>query len=83
MKCKDCNQQICVHRTTDAEKDCVYQANGQSYSAKAQWISDTAIKLIASIPYEWVTDGLGKTEPRHLYAVRIAKEMADTIFGPL
>ncbi len=81
MKCKDCNQWICVHRTTDAEKDCVYQANGQPYSAKAQWISDTAVKLIASIPYEWVTNGLGKAEPRHLYAARIASEMADAIFG--
>ena len=81
MKCKDCNQWGCVYRTTDAEKDCAYQANGQSYSAKAQWISDTAVKLMTSIPYEWVTNGLGKAEPRHLYAARIASEMADAIFG--
>lgn len=79
MKCKDCNQN-CPYRTSDAEKDCVYQTS-QLLSAKAQWISDTAVKLIASIPYEWVTDGLGKTEPRHLYAARMAKEMADAIFG--
>lgn len=49
---------------------------------KELWISDMIVKLIASIPYEFVTSCNGQiNEPRHLYAARIAKEMADQIFG--
>ena len=85
MKCKDCTEMICGHRTTDAEMECYYSQYAQPSSSptKEQWISDTAVKLIASIPYEYVTSGVGgqTMEPRHIYAARIAKEMADTIFG--
>lgn len=50
-------------------------------SNKEQWVSDMIVKLIASIPYEFVTSCNGQVnEPRHLYAARIAKEMADQIF---
>lgn len=49
---------------------------------KLKWISDTAVKLLASIPYDYVIkDAVGTSEPRHKYAARIAKEMADVIFG--
>lgn len=49
---------------------------------KELWISDMIVKLIASIPYKYVTSCNGQVnEPRHLYAARIAKEMADQIFG--
>ena len=85
MKCKDCTDMICGHRTSDAEMECYYSQNAlpQSSQTKEQWISDTAVKLIASIPYEYVTSGAGGqiVEPRHIYAARIAKEMADVIFG--
>ena len=52
-------------------------------SQKEQWISETAVKLLLSIPYEYVCSGIGgqTIEARHLYAARIAKEMADVIFG--
>ena len=84
MKCKDCTNTICGYRTSDAEMECYYSQYAQSsLSNKEQWISDTAVKLVASIPYEYVTSGAGGQimEPRHIYAVRIAKEMADVIFG--
>lgn len=80
----------CPYRTTDGEKKCVYDevrytfsTNTQStLSNKEQWIADMIVKLIASIPYEFVTSCNGQVnEPRHLYAARIAKEMADQIFG--
>ena len=76
---------ICGHRTSDAEMECYYSqcALPQSSQTKEQWISDTAVKLIASIPYEYVTSGVGgqTMEARHVYAARIAKEMADVVFG--
>ena len=52
-------------------------------SPKDLWISETACKLIAQIPYEYVSSGVGgqTMEARHIYAARIAKEMADVIFG--
>jgi len=85
MKCKDCADMICPHRTTDAEMECYYYQYSQPLvsQTKEQWISDTVVKLIANIPYEYVTSGVeGQTmEPRHIYAARVAKEMADIIFG--
>lgn len=102
MKCKDCTEMICPHRTTDGERECYYQqyadftvtcpssqrqtnteaAPNGTLTSKELWISDTAVKLIAQIPYEYVTSCNGQiNEPRHLYAARIAKEMADQIFG--
>ena len=84
MKYKDCADVICPHRTTDAEMECYYYQYSQPLAqTKEQWISDTAVKLIASIPCEYVTNGVGgqTMEPRHIYAARIAKEMADVIFG--
>ena len=93
MKCKDCKDTACSYRTTDAETECVWNPQARAYikhdngkveillSPKALWISETAVKLIAQIPYEYVTDSIGKAEPRHLYAARVAKEMADVIFG--
>lgn len=94
MKCKDCNVVGCSYRTTNAEQECCY-SNQSPYithdkadinimlSPKALWISETACKLIAQIPYEYVGSGIGgqTMEARHLYAARIAKEMADVIFG--
>lgn len=52
-------------------------------SPKALWISETVVKLIAEIPYEYVGSGVGGQvmEAKHIYAARIAKEMADVIFG--
>ena len=86
MKCKDCTEAICPHRTTDGETECYYYQYAQPISVaeinKAQWIADTAIKLIAQIPYEYVSSCNGQVnEPRHIYAARIAKEMADVIYG--
>ena len=76
---------ICCHRSTNAEMECYYYQYSQPLASqtKEQWISDTAVKLIADMPYEYVTSGAGvqTTEPRHIYAARIAKEMADVIFG--
>lgn len=76
---------ICCHRSTNAEMECYYYQYSQPLASqtKEQWISDTAVKLIADIPYEYVTSGAcgQTTEPRHIYAARIAKEMADVIFG--
>ena len=72
------------YRTSDGEKECYYSqfAEPAPISSKEQWISDTAIKLIATIPYEYVTSCNGQiNEPRHIYAAKIAKEMADVIFG--
>ena len=97
MKCKECNTPGCVYRTSNAEEECYYTRyserpyilvdNGKSdvkvmLSPKAQWISETVVKLISDIPYEYVCSGVGgqTMEPRHLYAARIAKEMADVIF---
>ena len=85
MKCKDCADMICCHRSTDAVMECYYYQYSLPLASqtKEQWISDTVVKLIAGIPYEYVTSGVGgqTTEPRHIYAARIAKEMADVIFG--
>ena len=84
MKCKDCTDMICGHRTSDAEIECYYSqyALPQSSQTKEQWISDTIVKLIASIPYEYVSGADGQIiEPRHIYAARVAREMADVIFG--
>lgn len=90
MKCKDCNSMTCPYRTTDGETECVYDEVHYTFSTntqstlfnKEQWIADMIVKLIASIPYEFVTSCNGQVnEPRHLYAARIAKEMADQIFG--
>lgn len=52
-------------------------------SPKALWISETVVKLIAEIPFEYVGSGVGGQvmEAKHIYAARIAKEMADVIFG--
>ena len=85
MKCKDCTDMICGHRTSDAEMECYYSQYAQPTQktmSKEEWIADTAVKLIASIPYEYVTSGTGgqTMEPRHIYAARIAKEMADVVF---
>jgi hypothetical protein len=80
----------CAYRTTDRETECVYDEVLYTYSTNTQstlsnkelWISDMIVKLIASIPYEFVSSCNGQVnEPRHLYAARIAKEMADQIFG--
>lgn len=30
MKCKDCNNLLCSHRTTDAEKECVYSSTTET-----------------------------------------------------
>ena len=87
MKCKDCTDVMCPHRTTDGETECkwsvISSVDTNPLSPKARWISETAVKILASIPYEYVSSGIGgqTMEPRHLYAARIAKEMADTIFG--
>lgn len=98
MKCKDCTEGICPYRTTDGERECYYQQYADftvtypntseqpkvltPLAHKEQWISDMIVKLMASIPYEYVTSCNGQiNEPRHLYAARIAKEMADQIFG--
>ena len=93
MKCKDCNTAGCPYRTSNAEQECQYnttlhyteKSEGVNIllSPKALWISETACKLIAQIPYEYVSSGVGgqTMEARHLYAARIAKEMADVIFG--
>ena len=95
MKCKDCKDSACSYRTTDAEMECVWNPQARAYikhdngkveillSPKALWISETAVKLLAEIPYEYVGSGVGGQvmEPKHIYAARIAKEMADVIFG--
>lgn len=85
MKCKDCTDFICNHRTTNAEMDCFYERYAQPSStpSKEEWIADTAIKLMSAIPYEYVSSGVSgqNSEPRHIYATRIAKEMANEIFG--
>lgn len=85
MKCKDCADMICAHRTTDAEMECYYYQylQPQESQTKEQWISDMVVKLIANIPYKYVISVIdGHTmEPRHIYAARVAKEMADVIFG--
>ena len=82
-----------MHRTSNAEQECYYnthpyisQNSGEvkvMLSPKALWISETAVKLLAEIPYEYVGSGVGgqTMEARHIYAARIAKEMADVIFG--
>ena len=78
----------CLYRTSDGEQECYYfKVSNTSIpqipmSKKEQWISETAVNLIASIPYEYVTSANGQVmEARHIYAARIAKEMADEIFG--
>lgn len=91
MKCKECTEVICSHRTTDRETECYYTKYADFTSSrqeehaisKEEWISDTAIKLLSRMPYEYVTSGVGgqTMEPRHIYAARIAKEMANAIFG--
>ena len=94
MKCKDCNVTGCSYRTSNAEQECYYNQHIQytskessevkvMLSPKALWISETAVKLIAEIPYEYVSFGVGgqTMEAKHIYAARIAKEMADVIFG--
>lgn len=93
MKCKDCNTVGCPYRTSNAEQECQYNTilhyteKSEGFdillSPKALWISETACKLIAQIPYEYVNSGVGgqTMEARHIYAARIAKEMADVIFG--
>lgn len=94
MKCKDCTVAGCMYRTSNAEQECYYntqspyisQNSGEvkvMLSPKALWISETAVKLLSEIPYEYVGSGVGGQvmEARHLYAARIAKEMADVIFG--
>ena len=75
MKCKECNSVVC-QRSDDGEVKVML-------SPKALWISETVLRLIAEIPYEYVCSGVGgqTMEPRHIYAARIAKEMADVIFG--
>lgn len=92
MKCKDCNVPGCHYRTSNAERECYYNQiqyvpNENSkvevtLSPKALWISETVVKLIAEIPYEYVGSRVGgqTMEARHIYAARIAKEMADVIF---
>ena len=87
MKCKDCTMPSCHYRTTDGEHECYYfKVSNTSIpqtpmSRKEQWISETAVKLIECIPYEYVTSANGQVmEARHIYAARIAKEMADVIF---
>ena len=93
MKCKECNIPGCLYRTSNAEQECYYNQQIQHVqressevkvmlSPKALWISETVVKLIADIPYEYVSSGVGgqTMEARHIYAVRIAKEMADVIF---
>jgi len=52
MKCKDCIDMICGHRTSDAEMECFYSTHALPplSQTKEQWISDTAVKLINSIP---------------------------------
>ena len=94
MKCKDCTVAGCYYRTSNAEQECYYNQNIQyipkesgeikvMLSQKALWISETAVKILAGIPYEYVGSGVGgqTMEARHIYAARIAKEMADAIFG--
>lgn len=72
--------------TTTRSPPCISQNSGEvkvMLSPKALWVSETAVKLLAEIPYEYVGSGVGgqTMEARHIYAARIAKEMADVIFG--
>ena len=94
MKCKDCKIPVCSYRTSSGEQECYYNTQPPYFpknsedikimiSPKDLWISETAVKLLAEIPCEYVGSGVGgqTMEARHLYAARIAKEMADVIFG--
>lgn len=88
MKCKECTEPICPHRTTDGEKECYYYAYAvdpkpinSGLTHKELWIADVAVRILANCPYPYMSLDGTNLVPASEYAATQARQMADAIFG--